>query len=205
MFWWKEGDWYLFRSRTWVEEENVAVPDRFLRRWAESVRKYGGLSTDDLDLLGTLGDEQLMTLNLLAANPQRGGGVDSGGAILSALDLDGAWLAQAGLLLFRSLAPAQRQLALNGGLPALWLAPTQQQFFAAVADELGFVPEPEALPEWGFAIEQRFPRSPGERGPVSGAVSLIWRFGPTLRRAAEVAVSDARLQPPAAGRPDAAP
>lgn len=195
MFWWKDGDWYLFRSRTWGEEENVAVPDRFLRRWTESVRQSGALSADDLNLLGTLGDEQIMTLNLLAASSPVGGVADGTGAVLGALDLDGAWLAQAGLLLFRSLAPAQRQLALNGGLPALWLAPTQQQFFAAVAAELGFVPEPEALPEWGFAIEQRFPRTSGERGPVSGAVSLVWRFGPTLRRVAEVAVSDARLLP----------
>jgi hypothetical protein len=193
MFWWRDGDWYLFRSRTWVEEENVAVPDRFLRRWTESVRQDGSLSADDLDLLGTLGDEQIMTLNLLAASSPVGGVADGTGAVLSALDLDGAWLAQAGLLLFRSLAPAQRQLALNGGLPALWLAPTQQQFFAAVAAELGFAPEPAALSEWGFAIEQRFPRTPGERGPVSGAVSLVWRFGPALRRVAEVAVSDARL------------
>src|SRR5262249_12698984 len=157
MFWWKDEDWYLFRSRTWVEEENVAVPDRFLRRWTESARRYGGLSADDLDLVGTLGDEQIMTLNLLAANAPVGGVADGTGAVLGAPGPDGAGPAQAGLLLFRSLAPAQRQLALNGGMPALWLAPTQQQFFAAVASELGFVPETQALPEWGFAIEQRFP------------------------------------------------
>src|SRR5262249_49949307 len=90
MFWWKEGDWYLFRSRTWMDEEDVAVPDRLLRRWTESVRQSGGLSADDLDLLGTLGDEQLMTLNLLSSSLPLGGVADGSGAVLNALDLDGA-------------------------------------------------------------------------------------------------------------------
>jgi hypothetical protein len=185
MFWFREGDWYCFRSRTWIEEENVAVPDRFHRRWAESVRQSGRLMADDLDLLGTLGEEQLMTLNLPATTA---GGA---GPTLRSLDPDGAWLAGASLTFFRSLAPVQRELALNGaGLPAVWLTPIQQQIIGAIAAEYGFYPAPETLSLWGFRVDQRFTTPADRKSPVDGVVSLQWSFGPGIRRTAEVSIRE---------------
>src|SRR5919202_4848467 len=63
-FWWRQNGWYLLRSRNWVEESRVAVPDRLLRGWVESARADGALSEPELVQLGSLTNEQLLTLNL---------------------------------------------------------------------------------------------------------------------------------------------
>lgn len=191
MFWWKEGDWYFFRHRAWVEEARVAAPDRFLRQWAQSAREDGRLSPDDLVLMSGLEDEQLITLGLLAS--RHSGAAPASGPLaeqqsLRALDVENAELAAASLMLFRSLAPVQRELALTSGLPALWMTPVQQQFFAAVAAELGFFPAEETLPFLGFLVQQQFDRPAGPKGPVSGRIQLQWHFGPRMGRTATLAL-----------------
>src|SRR5207244_9806094 len=101
-FWWKQDGGYLLRHRTWVEENRVAVPDRLLQRWVESVRVQGQLTEQDLLQLAELSDEQLLTLDLESRVP--GGTEFFGGGF----DADNAALMQNGLFLLRSLPPAQR-------------------------------------------------------------------------------------------------
>jgi hypothetical protein len=191
MFWWKQGDWHYFRHRTWPEEERVDLPERFLRRFRESVREEGRLSPDDLLVLGSLEDEQLMTLGLRASRTSGSGeAAPAAGATAPyrALDVEGAGLAAASLIFYRALAPAQRELAESAGLPALWLTPIQQQLFASVAAELGYSPSMESLPGWGFVIEQQFPPAGEGRAPTGGRIRFHWHFGQGLQRTATVAI-----------------
>src|SRR5262249_16694705 len=149
LFWWKEGDWYYFRSRTWVEEEQVAVPDRVLLGWMRDVRQPGKLTGADLEQMGALSEEQLLTLNLMtnASNQPP--------PHLPVFDPNNASLAATSLLLFRSLTPAQREQAVSTeGLPALWMSPFQQNLYAALAMQEGYLLLPEEADTWGYAIEQ---------------------------------------------------
>jgi hypothetical protein len=191
-FWWKQNDWYLLRSRTWTEESRVAVPDRLLRGWAASVRasdddspEGAGLTAQDLFQLATLTDEQLLTLDVQSRPP---GSIDFLGG---GFDPDEAALMTSGLLLFRSLAPAQRVIARTGYLPALWLPPAQQNLFAAVAAQHGAPLVPEYAESWGFRLRQSF-GSQGDQGArrVSGSVTVEWRFGPGQVARASVALGD---------------
>lgn len=192
-FWWKQNGWYLLRSRTWVSESRVAVRDHLLQRWAESVRTGGELTEAELLQLAELSDEQLLTLDLEARPP---GGTDFFGG---GFDADGAALMGNGLFLLRSLPPAQRELALSEGVPALWLPPAQQSMFAAVAAQHGILLLPEEAQSWSFRLRQDFHRraaagpAPQPNAPVSGEVSVEWHFGAGQVTRAAVTVSDRAL------------
>jgi hypothetical protein len=194
-FWWKQNDWYLLRSRTGLEENRVAVPDRLLQRWTESARAHGELTEADLLQLAELSDEQLLTLDLQSRAP---GGTELFGG---GFDADGAALMVNGLSLLRSLPPAQRELALNEGVPALWLPPAQQNMFAAVAAQHGIWLLPEDAQNWSFQVRQSFSRSrtsAASRGSsagsdVSGQISVEWHFGAGQTTRAEVTLSDRAL------------
>jgi hypothetical protein len=187
MFWWKEDDWYYFRSRTWPEESRVAVPDRMLVGWTRDIRQTGRLTAADLDQMGMLSEEQLVTLNLMS-NMRK-----SSAPRLAGFDPNKASLAATSLLLFRSLTPVQREQALTGdGLPALWMSPAQQNLYTAIAAEYGYVLEPEEAASWGFALEQAWNAPPATQ-PVNGRVRMRWSFGPGLEETADIALSDALL------------
>lgn len=190
-FWWKQDGWYLLRSRNWVAERRVAVPDRLLRGWVESVRATGALPAQDLFQLAALTNEQLLTLDVEALGAGNAD-VPSGG-----LDPNEAALISTGLLFFRTLPPAERSLAWAGELPALWLPPAQQEWFAAVAAQYGVPLLPENAESWSFAVRQEFGSRPegeaGSREPVSGSVAVEWRFGPGVVVRASVDVSDRTL------------
>src|SRR5205085_6470533 len=181
------------RSRTWVSESRVAVPDRLLQRWVESVRARGELTEPDLLQLAELSDEQLLTLDLESEAP--GGTEFFGGGF----DADSAALMQNGLFLLRSLPPAQRELALTDGVPALWLPPAQQNMFAAVAAQHGILLLPEEAQSWSFRVHQDFRRGqttgPSSRpgSGFSGEVSVEWHFGAGQATRAGVTLSDRAL------------
>jgi hypothetical protein len=192
-FWWKQNGWYMLRSRTWVEENRVTVPDRLLQRWGESVPARGELAEQDLLQMAELSDEQLMTLDLESRAP---GGTE---VLAGRFDPDGAALMANGLLLLRSLPPAQRELALAEGVPALWLPPAQQSMFAAVAAQHGILLLPEEAQSWGFRVRQDFHNAQSS-GPASrpgsgysGEVSVEWNFGGGQVTRAAVTLSDRAL------------
>jgi hypothetical protein len=187
-FWWKQNGWYLLRSRTWTEESRVAVPDRLLRGWVASARARGALTAPELFQLGTLSDEQLLTLNLESAAP---GSVEFLG---SGFNPNEAVLMANSLLLFRTLPPVQQQVALTDRLPALWLPVAQQNLFAAVAAQYGVELLPENAENWSFRLRQSFggEGEPGARG-VAGDVSVEWQFGPSEARHAWLTISDRAL------------
>jgi hypothetical protein len=187
MFWWKEEGWYYLRSRTWSEESRVAVPDRLLVAWTRAIRETGRLTPGNLEELGDLSEEQLLTLNLMARAPQQPA------PHLTAFDPNKASLAATSLLMFRTLIPVQREQALAAdGLSALWMSPAQQNLFTAVATEYGYVLEPDEADSWGFAVEQAW-NAPPPTQPVSGRIRLRWSFGPGLEESAEIYLSDALL------------
>jgi hypothetical protein len=187
MFWWKEDGWYYFRSRTWPEESRVAVPDRLLVGWTNDIRQTGRLSAADLDQMGSLSEEQLLTLGLMANSRK------SSAPRLAAFDPTKASLVATSLLLFRSLTPVQREQALSGdGLPAMWMSPAQQYLYTAVAADHGYVLEPEEAASWGFALEQAWNAPPATQ-PVNGRVRMRWSFGPGLEETADMGLSDALL------------
>jgi hypothetical protein len=183
-FWWKQNGWYLLRSRNWVEESRVAVPDRLLRGWLDSARIKGGLTDADLLQMATLTDEQLLTLNLRSLPA---GEVQFPG---TGFDPDAAALMAQSLSLFRSLPPAQREMALGGGLPALWLPPPQQALFAGIAALAGTPLLPEEAETWSFRVNQEFSTVSSPGHPPSGSVIAEWRFGPAESLRATVFVGD---------------
>lgn len=192
-FWWKQDGWYLLRSRTWAEESRVAVPDRLLRQWVAAVQEDGALAAPELLQMAALTDEQLLTLDLQSRPP---GSAEFLGA---GFDPEAAALMANSLLLFRSLPPAQRELALEEGVPAVWLPPAQQNLFAAVAAQYRIALLPEDAESWRFRIRQSFP-SAGEREAalptarrVSGTLTAEWRFGNALVVRAPFLLSDRPL------------
>ena len=195
-FWWKQNGWYFLRSRTWVEESRVAVPDRLLRGWLASIRAEGALTGQDLMEMMTLSEEQLLTLQIQAREP---GEVEFLG---TGFNPDQAALLASSFLLYRGFPPAQREVATSDRLPALWLPPAQQNLFAAVAAHYRMPLLPDEADTWSFRFRQEFAPpdaeavQPGTRRPprVSGRLTAEWRFGPEQAVRASLALSDRILQ-----------
>jgi hypothetical protein len=57
--WNREGDWLQFRSTSYFHDRLKEVPNRFLARWADSRRRHGALTLDDLIEIAQLTDAQL--------------------------------------------------------------------------------------------------------------------------------------------------
>jgi hypothetical protein len=195
-FWWKQDGWYFLRSRTWVEESRVAVPDRLLRQWVAAIQEDGALAEQELLQMAALTDEQLLTLDLQSRPPGSAEFLGPG------FDPEAAALMANSLLLFRSLPSAQRELALADGLPAVWLPPAQQNLFAAVAAQYRIALLPEDAESWRFRIRQSFPpprerdtEPPGARlsQRVSGTLTAEWRFGNGLVVRAPLLLGDRPL------------
>ncbi len=194
-FWWKQNGWYMLRSRNWVEESRVAVPDRLLRDWLASARASGALAEADLLQMASLTDEQLLTLNMRCRAP------DDLQFLGEGFDPDEAALFSNALLLYRGLPPAQRELSLTGDLPALWLPPAQQNLFAAIAAQTGTPLLSEEAESWSFRLRQEFtgiPTTPsktgaGARERVDGQIIAEWRFGPGEVVRARISLNDRSL------------
>jgi hypothetical protein len=202
LVWWKDGDWYLFRSRLWAEEQRVAVPDGVVRSLSAGVAKSGRLSPADFSALTGLTDEQLLTLHL--------GGSAAGkrSAPVESFDYNEIQLVRAGLLLLGELGspgpdarpgpePDPWALARGEGLPFRRMSPAQQFIFSTVASDRGVPLDPYEQGRWALRVSDRFRR---ERLPTGwaegGALEMVWDFGQGRVRRTELALRLPALEPP---------
>jgi len=173
---WKLGDFYLFRSRNWADEQRVAVPDRVLQSLTAGVAWPDSLSSGELLALAALTDEQLLTLHLT--------GRANGGATVAAeaFDLNEVHLARSGLVMFSQLTPSQRSLARTRGIPLRLLPAGPRALFAAAAYDRNITLDP-ADEGSGFRIIPPPSRQAGAAGPSSNVLQFIFDFGePGIRR-----------------------
>lgn len=151
-FWWKHGDFYVFRHRMWAEERRVSVPDRVLQTLGSSLAANQALSSEALNGLAALTEEQLLTLHLYGSaagkeeTPER------------SFDFEEVSLGHAGLALFSQLSESQRELARGRGLPFTLMNAGQQFLFASLAYDRGIEPFFEDQQSWGFRLADRFER-----------------------------------------------
>lgn len=182
-YWWKAGDYYLFRSRNWADEERAAVPERLLQSLGTALTSGARLPPNDLASLAALSDEQLLTMHLYGSAP----GLPV--APPEAFDFNEIQLARNGLTLFAQLDAPQRQLALGAGMPYLAMSPSQQQLFAQLAAERGAADGRAEVDRWSFRVQDQFRRQRHPGGWASvGAVQLLFELGSGGTRAVELAV-----------------
>jgi RNA polymerase sigma-70 factor, ECF subfamily len=124
--WSKDGSWLQFRSATYYHDRLKEVPNRLLARWAESRRKHGALTLDDLVEIAQLSDAQLG-----AESMAEGARLCCG---LTEWDLARARHLRSHLRYLAGLSPTQRNEALSDrGLAFTRLSLPQQQQFIALA------------------------------------------------------------------------
>jgi hypothetical protein len=181
--WWKHGDWYVFRSRLWADEERVAFPDRLSQSMAASIAARDRLSQAEIAELGTLTDEQLLSMHLYGSAAGRPYAPEE------AFDLDAVQLARAGLILFGQMNAQQRELARGPGIPFPLMTPNQQGLFAAIATERALVLDPYAQEAWRFRVAEQFRRERLPAGAADiGALQVFFEYGQAGTRRAELAI-----------------
>ncbi len=172
-FWWKEGEWYVFRSRQWADEERATPPAALMKRLGGTVARAGRLRPEELALLPRLTDEQVTTLMLQAVAVR-------GTVLADALDVNRVQALRAGLTLLAQLTPQQREQARTRGVPYTQMSAAQQAIFSGVAADLGYPREPSEQYRWRFRVSDSFDADPGS-GIRGGRVRLVfdgqsWRF-----------------------------
>jgi hypothetical protein len=193
--WWRQGDWFLFRSRMWAEEERVAVPEPALRALGADLAA-GHLSDSTLDALAALTEEQLMSLRL--------SGLAAGRPSVRSdfFDLNEVQLARAGLALFAGMTDGQRDAARGEGLAYTSMSPRQRALFVSHAVDRGTELDPGTADRWGLVIAESVQRAPQAGGIYGGTLEITFDFGPSGTRSTQLSL---RAPAPAPAPVPAAP
>ena len=202
--WWQVGDWILFRHRYWYEEERASLSDSTLRGLGEVLTGGKGVPQDVLAYLAQLDEQQLLTLNMMAA---AGGGPT---APADAFEYNRAQTLRQGLRLFETFNDDQRAASQAEGLPFWQLNPAQQSVALAFAYDRGVPVDPESRQTWRFQLTSdiKAERS-GATSLASGSLNLLFDFGEggTRRMTLRLRIPKGRAEgsvpasPPAAGQP----
>ncbi len=200
-FWWKEGNFYLFRNRLWAEEEKVAVPQRVRQQIGQRLSRSSRLATQDLISLAALSDEQLLSMRLYGA------AAGEPYAPPDAFDFNEIQVVRAGLNLLGQMNDAQREQARAEGLPFLLMSPAQQYIFASTAYDRGLVLNPEESDQWRIRFSDHFERQRLPSGwSEVGELRVDFQYGAnTARRAILPIRVPAAVAPPGAAAAAAAP
>jgi hypothetical protein len=128
--WTRQDGWLQFRSTTFYNDRLKEVPNRLLSRWAESRRRHGTLTLEDLVEIVQLSDAQLDAREMA-----------EGARLLFGLeewDLARFQTTRPHLRVLAGLTPAQRQEAMSdAGLALTRMPPAQQQWFLSIAIRFG--------------------------------------------------------------------
>lgn len=182
-FWWRQDGWILMRHRLWPEEVRVAVPDRLLRPVAANARQTGGFDDVALEFFASLGDEQLLALNMVGHSRGRPD------APLHAMDLNEIDRVQRGLHFSTALTPAQRDFAASNPLPLSYLSTAQQFDFAALAYDYGILIDPYEIDAYYFRfIESVVSGTGGGGAPLDSMLVVQLGFGPGAVRSSTLAL-----------------
>jgi len=180
--WWKEGDWYLFRSRLFGEQERAAVPPRVTRTVAADLAENDRLTTEGIATLAALTSEQLQSMHLFA----RAEGKPYAPA--DEFDLNQIELARVGLTIQAELSEAQRELARGRGLPFVLLSPAQQYLFLSTANERGLMLDPNDRDLWRFQSRETFAKEKFPTGWAQvGTVRFVFDYA-GMERESEIGV-----------------
>jgi RNA polymerase sigma-70 factor (ECF subfamily) len=172
--WNKEGSWLQFRSTSFYDDCLKEVPNRLLSRWADTRRRHGFLTLDDLVEIAQLSDAQL-----------NGKEMAEGARLCYGLAewelVQDPWVLT-NLRFLAQFTPAQRQEAMTtAGLPFTRMTLVQQQGFldralgsraCGLAEGAGL----QSLEELAGATLRVDYRQPGwyEWQPAGGLPSLRW-------------------------------
>ncbi|MCC2672496.1 MAG: hypothetical protein K0Q72_4968, partial [Armatimonadetes bacterium] len=188
--WWKQGDWYLFRSKLFGDLERTTVPPRVTRLVSQSLVAGDRLSAEALAALAALTPEQLVTMHLYS----RSAGQPFAPA--QSYDLNNIELSRVGLMVYSQLTPAQRELARGAGLPFVLLPPQQQYLFTLAAYDRGLILSPYDQELWRFRVREQFER---EKLPAGWAQLGNMRFAfdyAGITRTADLGLRAPALEPP---------
>jgi hypothetical protein len=181
--WSKQGDWYLFRNRQWIEQERVAVPEPVLRALGLSLGTTEHLTQSDATALAALTDEQLLTLQLFGSAAGRTY------ASPDEFDYNDVQLIHVGLTLYSQMTEGQRAAAREAGLPYLLMSPVQQYLFASTAHDRGYELTAEEAQGVRFRLTDEFHR---ERLPAGwaelGSAKMEFAYGHGSPRAVTLAI-----------------
>jgi hypothetical protein len=120
LHWNREGSWLQFRSVSYYDDRVKEVPNRLLTRWADSRRRHGSLTLEDLIEVAQLTDVQLDSATIAEGVRQC--------FDLAEWDLVRSGNLRPHLRYLASLTPAQLQMTTSdAGLPFTRLSLQQQQ------------------------------------------------------------------------------
>jgi hypothetical protein len=132
-----DGEWLCFRSVTRHQDRRRETPNRLLARWAESRRRHGALTLEDLMEIARLPQAQLDGREMAEGARELWG--------LAEWPLAAGGLRQH-LRYLSAFAPEQRARAIDAaGLPFTEMSPAQQKGFLSVA--IGAPEAAELAPE----------------------------------------------------------